>query len=86
MTQKTYRRLLLLAIMLLMTLSLIGSGSRPQAAALAFQTCEECIDYCWETYWVNCPSSSDLVCQSYYQRCLRRFCYDTGTCTGTYPY
>lgn len=82
MTKRTYRRLLLLAITLVMALSLISSGSRPQVAKAA--TCAECLDQCQETYYYNCQYSSER-CHSFYIRCVN-YCYSSGTCTGTSPY
>ena len=77
MTKKIQRRFLFLAIMLLMTLSLIGSGSRQQAAAR--QTCEECID---DAQWAY------ITCTDFEDTCRRRynwdvsFCYYNGYCSA----
>ncbi len=78
MTKRIYRRLLLLAITLLMTLSLIGSSSRQQAAT---QTCEDCL-YAAEEYYYSCidwGQDPEQVCRRGYDQRVK-LCYYNGYC------
>jgi hypothetical protein len=79
MTKKIQRRFLLLAIMLLMTLSLIGSGSRQQAAARV--TCQECLDNAENTYnmCLAMPGQTPDYCWARYNQFVS-LCYSRGYC------
>ncbi len=81
MTKRIRRRFLLLAITLLMTLSLIGSSSRQEAAT---ETCDECLAYCEDYYYTCMAVDGDFMegeyCAINYRRCVSARCQRSGAC------
>jgi hypothetical protein len=69
MAKKIYRRLLLAAIALLMTLSLAYTGPVRRAAAVE-QTCDECIADC-DAWYQSCVAAGRTGCSLGLRRCYQ---------------
>lgn len=69
MTKKIYRRIMLAAIMLVMTIALTYTGPVRPVAAVE-QTCEECTDGC-DAWYANCVAQGRTDCGIGKARCYR---------------